>query len=42
MYPQLLPPTGILASSAVFDGRMWVLEGYSQATGNRNDVWYSP
>ena len=24
---------------AVFDGRMWVLEGYSGA--NRNDVWYS-
>jgi hypothetical protein len=26
---------------AVFDGRMWVLEGYSQGKGNRNDVWYS-
>ena len=24
---------------AVFDGKMWVLEGYSGA--NRNDVWYS-
>lgn len=24
---------------AVFDGRMWVLEGYTR--GNRNDVWYS-
>jgi len=24
---------------AVFDGRMWVLEGWNQA--NRNDVWYS-
>ena len=24
---------------AVFDGRMWVLEGY--AKGNRNDVWHS-
>ncbi len=24
---------------AVFDGRMWVLEGWNQ--GNRNDVWYS-
>jgi hypothetical protein len=24
---------------AVYDGRMWVLEGY--AGGNRNDVWYS-
>jgi hypothetical protein len=26
---------------AVFDDRMWVLEGYHQAGGNRNDVWYS-
>jgi hypothetical protein len=26
---------------AVFDGRMWVLEGYSAGRGNRNDVWYS-
>ncbi len=26
---------------AVFDGRMWVLEGYSNVKGNRNDVWYS-
>jgi hypothetical protein len=25
---------------AVFDGCMWVLEGWNQA--NRNDVWYSP
>lgn len=24
---------------AVFDGRMWILEGWN--TGNRNDVWYS-
>jgi hypothetical protein len=24
---------------AVYDGRMWVLEGYFN--GNRNDVWYS-
>lgn len=26
---------------AVFDGRMWVMEGYSTKPGNRNDVWYS-
>ena len=26
---------------AVFDGRMWVMEGYD-GRGNRNDVWYSP
>ncbi len=26
---------------AVFDGRMWVLEGYSLGKGNRNDVWHS-
>jgi hypothetical protein len=26
---------------AVFDGRMWVMEGYSFGVGNRNDVWYS-
>jgi hypothetical protein len=26
---------------AVFDDRMWVLEGYSKTPGNRNDVWYS-
>lgn len=26
---------------AAFDGRMWVLEGYHQAGGNRKDVWYS-
>jgi len=25
---------------AVFDGRMWVMEGYD-GRGNRNDVWYS-
>ena len=27
---------------AVFDSRMWVLEGYHQNGGNRKDVWYSP
>lgn len=26
---------------AVFDDRLWVLEGYSLAKGNRNDVWHS-
>jgi hypothetical protein len=26
---------------AVFDGRLWVLEGYGKGKGNRNDVWYS-
>lgn len=26
---------------AVYDGRMWVMEGYSPEKGNRNDVWYS-
>jgi len=26
---------------AVFDDRMWVLEGYAEQSGNRNDVWYS-
>jgi hypothetical protein len=26
---------------AVFDGRMWVMEGYNKTSGNRNDVWYS-
>jgi hypothetical protein len=26
---------------AAFDGRLWVLEGYHSAGGNRNDVWYS-
>ncbi len=26
---------------AVFDGRMWVLEGYHRDGGNRSDVWYS-
>ncbi|HZT33119.1 MAG TPA: kelch repeat-containing protein [Bryobacteraceae bacterium] len=26
---------------AVFDGRMWVLEGYNGDGGNRKDVWYS-
>jgi hypothetical protein len=25
----------------VFDGRMWVTEGYNVYGGNRNDVWYS-
>ena len=28
-------------SVAVFDGRMWVMEGWHQDSGNRNDVWYS-
>jgi outer membrane protein assembly factor BamB len=26
---------------AVFDGRMWVFEGYHRKGGNRNDVWHS-
>jgi hypothetical protein len=26
---------------AVFDDKMWVMEGYSLGVGNRNDVWYS-
>jgi hypothetical protein len=26
---------------AVFDGRLWVMEGYTEKVGNRNDVWYS-
>jgi hypothetical protein len=26
---------------AVFDGNLWVMEGYD-GTGNRRDVWYSP
>ena len=26
---------------AVFDHKMWVMEGYYQEGGNRNDVWYS-
>jgi hypothetical protein len=26
---------------AVFDDRLWVLEGYSAGRGNRSDVWYS-
>jgi len=26
---------------AVFDGKMWVMEGYNRTSGNRNDVWYS-
>jgi len=26
---------------AVFDDRMWVLEGYNASSGNRKDVWYS-
>jgi hypothetical protein len=26
---------------AVFDNKMWVLEGYYEKGGNRNDVWFS-
>jgi hypothetical protein len=26
---------------AVFDDKLWVLEGYHEQGGNRNDVWYS-
>ncbi len=26
---------------AVWDNRMWVMEGWHQDGGNRNDVWYS-
>jgi len=26
---------------AVWDDRLWVLEGYNRAGGNRNDVWHS-
>lgn len=26
---------------AVFDGKLWVMEGYHKNSGNRNDVWYS-
>lgn len=26
---------------AVWDDRLWVLEGYAEPKGNRNDVWYS-
>lgn len=26
---------------AVFDDRMWVMEGYHRDGGNKNDVWYS-
>ena len=26
---------------AVFDDRIWVLEGYARQSGNRNDVWHS-
>ncbi len=26
---------------AVFDGKLWVLEGYNGSSGNRSDVWYS-
>jgi len=26
---------------AVFDDKMWVLEGYARDSGNRNDVWFS-
>lgn len=27
---------------AVFDGLIWVMEGWNHQSGNRNDVWYSP
>ncbi|MHC4871484.1 MAG: Kelch repeat-containing protein [Planctomycetota bacterium] len=27
--------------TAVFDGKMWVLEGYDKEEKNRNDVWFS-
>lgn len=27
---------------AVFDDKLWVLEGYYEKGGNRNDVWFSP
>ena len=26
---------------AVYDDRMWVMEGYTKGVGNRKDVWYS-
>ena len=26
---------------AVFDGKLWVMEGCNRDSGNRNDVWYS-
>ena len=26
---------------AVWDNKLWVLEGYSKESGNRNDVWFS-
>lgn len=26
---------------AVWDGRLWVMEGYNKEGGNRNDVWHS-
>lgn len=26
---------------AVFDGRLWVMEGYHRDSGNRSDVWHS-
>ena len=26
---------------AVWDDRLWVMEGYNKDSGNRNDVWYS-
>jgi len=26
---------------AVFDGKLWVMEGYHRTGGNRRDVWYS-
>jgi hypothetical protein len=27
---------------AVWDGKLWVMEGYHKDGGNRKDVWYSP
>ena len=27
---------------AVWDDKLWVMEGYHKNSGNRNDVWYSP
>jgi hypothetical protein len=26
---------------AVYDNKLWVMEGYNVSSGNRNDVWYS-
>ncbi len=26
---------------AVWDGKLWVMEGYAEPAGNRNDVWWS-